>query len=346
MDESTANPLSKPLAATPSPSAPKPVVAKPWILPMRGQVLIAVKTEDQIQNEQIEAGVHPGGILVPAMSEMRVDSGRFFGIVLGIGKPPHRFDSGGRLLPERNDWCELEFGDLVEITQHESERLAGEDLFGNQEAREIVQRVISFPLFYFFNNPDPNASLLFSDPEGGCDDIYRVTNSHLLVLCEPLAVLSRLARRDWVFRQEGERPSPHALGDRVLVRNDAAPEKSAGGIILPHWHYQGFRDQPTGEVIACGSDVQDVKPGDWVRMIPTRGARWRDGDVVYTVLAESNLIGRWDSEPSEEEKRAHSAELEPSQVPCQKVVELDPVDYDRLAWEANRPITVSLAGVK
>lgn len=300
-------------------------------------ILVAYKTEDQIQDEAIERGERPQGILKPPMEQMD-DTGRIFAIVLAVGSPPRRLDHRGRALPLDPDWCELEFGDRVELTRHDTESVGG-------ELRKLNFTWYKKPLWSIYNDPSDGATMVFA-PEDGGPETYRVTQRHTLSFIEPGKIICRHARRAWAFHREGERPRPRPLFDKVLIKNMKLPERTAGGIFIPDCFAEGFLTEPLGEVVACGRDVRNVAHGDWALTKSDLGAWFKDeSGQMFTIIRECDLAGRWDGEPSDEEKLAYSARMNAKSIAPASRPELEEeVDYDRIEWERNRPIVVAMGG--
>ena len=69
------------------------------------------------------------------------------------------------------------------------------------------------------------------------------------------------------------------LGKRVLIKQVEQEEVTKSGIVLPG---TASKEKPiTGEVLAVGKDVEDVKAGDKVK----------DGDDTYLILDMDNVLG-------------------------------------------------------
>ncbi|THU45528.1 hypothetical protein C4D60_Mb02t18870 [Musa balbisiana] len=100
--------------------------------------------------------------------------------------------------------------------------------------------------------------------------------------CFPLWSLHtsrRSALRVYSLKWEPSEVAPQA--DRVLIRLEELPEKSAGGVLLPKSAVK-FERYLMGEVLSVGSDVAEVEAGKKVpslRFIP------------YKILAMLYLIG-------------------------------------------------------
>ena len=87
------------------------------------------------------------------------------------------------------------------------------------------------------------------------------------------------------------------LHDRVLVRRIEAPEKTAGGIIIP----DNAREKPQeGEVVATGSGNRgedgaivalDVKAGDRILFGKWSGTEIKLGGEDLIIMKESDVLG-------------------------------------------------------
>ena len=87
------------------------------------------------------------------------------------------------------------------------------------------------------------------------------------------------------------------LHDRVLVRRIEAPEKTAGGIIIP----DNAREKPQeGEVVATGSGNRgedgaivalDVKAGDRILLGKWSGTEIKLGGEDLIIMKESDVLG-------------------------------------------------------
>ena len=85
------------------------------------------------------------------------------------------------------------------------------------------------------------------------------------------------------------------LGDRVIVKVDDSPEKSAGGILLP----DKAQEKPQrGVVIAVGEGRRlddgklspvEVKPSDSVIFSKYGGTEVRDGEEEYVILRQDDI---------------------------------------------------------
>lgn len=73
------------------------------------------------------------------------------------------------------------------------------------------------------------------------------------------------------------------LGARLLVRKDASPER-VGSIIVPEI---ARREQVTGEVLAVGGAVADLRPGQRITFGRYAGSRLRlDGEELWMLTRE------------------------------------------------------------
>ena len=88
------------------------------------------------------------------------------------------------------------------------------------------------------------------------------------------------------------------LADRVLLKQEAAEEKTASGIFLPD---TAKKDKPqTGKVIAVGKGKyaengklvpMEVKPGDEVMFAKYIGAELKMNGIEYLVISERDVYG-------------------------------------------------------
>lgn len=81
------------------------------------------------------------------------------------------------------------------------------------------------------------------------------------------------------------------LADRVLVKPDAAEEKSAGGIILP----DSAKEKPLrGKVMATGNGTKDeemvVKEGDTVLYGKYAGTEIEFDGEKYLIMRQSDIL--------------------------------------------------------
>lgn len=82
-------------------------------------------------------------------------------------------------------------------------------------------------------------------------------------------------------------------GQRVLIRaEDQKETTTASGLIAVSHHAPDV----IGTVIAVGSDVVDVNPGDVVLFPPEAGQVMEYGGERYLVLVEDEIVARWDEE--------------------------------------------------
>lgn len=81
------------------------------------------------------------------------------------------------------------------------------------------------------------------------------------------------------------------LADRVLIKPDAAEEKSAGGIILP----DSAKEKPLrGKVMATGNGTKDeemvVKEGDTVLYGKYAGTEIEFDGEKYLIMRQSDIL--------------------------------------------------------
>ena len=78
------------------------------------------------------------------------------------------------------------------------------------------------------------------------------------------------------------------LGKRVLIKQVEQEEVTKSGIVLPG---TASKEKPiTGEVIAVGKDVEDVKAGDKVMFEKYTGTEVKDGDDSFLILDIDNVL--------------------------------------------------------
>lgn len=78
------------------------------------------------------------------------------------------------------------------------------------------------------------------------------------------------------------------LGKRVLIKQVEQEEVTKSGIVLPG---TASKEKPiTGEVLAIGKDVEDVKAGDKVIFEKYTGTEVKDGDDSFLILDIENVL--------------------------------------------------------
>ena len=78
------------------------------------------------------------------------------------------------------------------------------------------------------------------------------------------------------------------LGKRVLIKQVEQEEVTKSGIVLPG---TASKEKPiTGEVLAIGKDVEDVKAGDKVIFEKYSGTEVKDGDDSFLILDIDNVL--------------------------------------------------------
>ena len=78
------------------------------------------------------------------------------------------------------------------------------------------------------------------------------------------------------------------LGKRVLIKQVEQEEVTKSGIVLPG---TVSKEKPiTGEVLAVGKEVEDVKVGDKVIFEKYSGTEVKDGDDSFLILDIDNVL--------------------------------------------------------
>jgi chaperonin 10 Kd subunit len=78
------------------------------------------------------------------------------------------------------------------------------------------------------------------------------------------------------------------LGKRVLIKQVEQEEVTKSGIVLPG---TASKEKPiTGEVLAVGKDVEDVKAGDKVIFEKYTGTEVKDEDDSFLILDIENVL--------------------------------------------------------
>ena len=78
------------------------------------------------------------------------------------------------------------------------------------------------------------------------------------------------------------------LGKRVLIKQVEQEEVTKSGIVLPG---TASKEKPiTGEVLAVGKEVEDVKAGDKVVCEKYSGTEVKDGDDSFLILDIDNVL--------------------------------------------------------
>ncbi len=79
------------------------------------------------------------------------------------------------------------------------------------------------------------------------------------------------------------------LGKRVLVKQIEQEEITKSGIVLPG---TVSKEKPiTGEVLAVGRKIEDIKPGERIIYEKYTGTEVKDGEEVYLILDIDNVLG-------------------------------------------------------
>lgn len=78
------------------------------------------------------------------------------------------------------------------------------------------------------------------------------------------------------------------LGKRVLIQEVKQEEVTKSGIVLPG---TASKEKPiTGEVLAVGNEVSEVKVGEKVIYEKYTGTEVKDGDVEYLLIDMKNIL--------------------------------------------------------
>ena len=79
------------------------------------------------------------------------------------------------------------------------------------------------------------------------------------------------------------------LGKRVLVKQIEQEEITKSGIVIPG---TVSKEKPiTGEVLAVGRKIEDIKPGERIIYEKYTGTEVKDGEEVYLILDIDNVLG-------------------------------------------------------
>lgn len=78
------------------------------------------------------------------------------------------------------------------------------------------------------------------------------------------------------------------LGKRVLIQEVKQEEVTKSGIVLPG---TASKEKPiTGEVLAIGNEVSEVKVGEKVIYEKYTGTEVKDGDIEYLLIDMKNIL--------------------------------------------------------
>lgn len=78
------------------------------------------------------------------------------------------------------------------------------------------------------------------------------------------------------------------LGKRVLIQEVKQEEVTKSGIVLPG---MASKEKPiTGEILAIGNEVSEVKVGEKVIYEKYTGTEVKDGDVEYLLIDMKNIL--------------------------------------------------------
>lgn len=78
------------------------------------------------------------------------------------------------------------------------------------------------------------------------------------------------------------------IGKRVLIKQTEQEEVTKSGIILTG---SETKEQPTtGDVIAVGNGIEEIKVGDKIIYEKYTGTEVKDGDITYLILDIDNIL--------------------------------------------------------
>ena len=78
------------------------------------------------------------------------------------------------------------------------------------------------------------------------------------------------------------------LGKRILIQEVKQEEVTKSGIVLPG---TASKEKPiTGEILARGNEVSEVKVGEKVIYEKYTGTEVKDGDVEYLLIDMKNIL--------------------------------------------------------
>ncbi len=78
------------------------------------------------------------------------------------------------------------------------------------------------------------------------------------------------------------------LGKRVLIQEVKQEEVTKSGIVLPG---TASKEKPiTGEILAIGNEVSEVKVGEKVIYEKYTGTEVKDGDIEYLLIDMKNIL--------------------------------------------------------
>ena len=78
------------------------------------------------------------------------------------------------------------------------------------------------------------------------------------------------------------------LGKRVLIQEVKQEEVTKSGIVLPG---TASKEKPiTGEILAIGNEVSEVRVGEKVIYEKYTGTEVKDGDVEYLLIDMKNIL--------------------------------------------------------
>ena len=78
------------------------------------------------------------------------------------------------------------------------------------------------------------------------------------------------------------------LGERVLIKQTEQEEVTKSGIVLPG---TASKEKPIiGEVLAVGSNIEEVKVADKLIFEKYSGTEVKDGEESYLILEKDNVL--------------------------------------------------------
>ena len=78
------------------------------------------------------------------------------------------------------------------------------------------------------------------------------------------------------------------LGKRILIQEVKQEEVTKSGIVLPG---TASKEKPiTGEILAIGNEVSEVKVGEKVIYEKYTGTEVKDGDIEYLLIDMKNIL--------------------------------------------------------
>ena len=85
-----------------------------------------------------------------------------------------------------------------------------------------------------------------------------------------------------------------AVGKFVIVRDEEVIQKNDLGLIITEESDQNIR-YIIGEVVSCGDDVKEVKPGQYVYFDKVSGSELRVKGSKYKAIREQDVVVTMDN---------------------------------------------------